>query len=293
MKSFSRVAGLVGWISISVLAQAGQPPSGFPWERVPDIRAADFKPEFLERVARQLEQVASYGRCTESISACLRKEPPHPTAARLARDVFLLMAGEASKDEIGKWVEMRRLMAHPKPEDVRGFRLEGLTPLGSPDAPVVIVEYSDFQCPFCAMVSPMLDRTIRDQADKARLYFKQFPIKGHPRALSAARACVAADGFGKFWEYCPKLFEHQADLTDDRLVQIAGQVGIDAKAFREKMEGEQVLDRIADEKMEGLKNRVQGTPAIFINGKELTGQPTPELLRDRIEEELDILNGRD
>jgi protein-disulfide isomerase len=265
----------------------------FPWDRVPDIKSGDFKADFLKRVAARLEKVDCYGRCTQSVAACLRMDPPHPTAARLARDVFMLMASEASDEDVAKWVQMRKQMAHPKPMDIRGIRLDGLTALGDSKAPVTIVEYSDFQCPFCAMISPILEKVARDSDGKARLFFKQFPIKGHPRALPAAKACVAADKFGKFWAYCPKLFIHQTELSDEKLVELAVAAGMDAKSFKARMESDEVLNRIADEKMEGLKNRIQGTPTIFINGKEFLAQPTPELLRDRIAEELDILNGKD
>ncbi len=275
-------------------ARAGPETSaGIPWDRVPDIEVGKFKDDFVARVAGKLEKVNSYGRCTESVAACLRKDPPHTSAARLARDIFLLMASEGSDEEIAKWVEMRRTMAHPKPEDIRGIDLDGLTPLGDRKAPVVVVEYSDFQCPFCAMVSPMLEKVVRESKGKARLYFKQFPIKGHPRALASSKACVAADAFGKFWEYCPKVFASQADLSDAKLLELAKDAGIDVEKFKQRMGRDEVLDRIADEKMEGLRNRVQGTPTIFINGKELLPHPTLELLRDRIGEELDILNGKD
>lgn len=285
------VCFLLIWLGSST-AVAGEQ-AEFPWDRIPGIKAADFKADFLERVENRLAKTACYGRCSQSVSACLRMDPPHTTAARLARDVFMLLASEASEDEIDKWVEMRKAMAHPKPIDIRGIRLDGLKPLGDPKAPVVLVEYSDFQCPFCAMVSPILEKIVRESPKKARLYFKQFPIKGHPRALPAAKACVASAKFGKFWDYCPKLFANQADLSDENLLKLAVATGMDAKAFSAQMETDEVLNRIADEKMEGLKNRVQGTPTIFINGKEFLGQPTPELLRDRIAEELDILNGRD
>ncbi len=286
---------LVGWFAFSVAAAPAPQPDkkGFPWERIADVEADDFKAAFLSRVAEKLEQVSCYGRCTESIAACLRKNPPHRTAARLARDVLLLMANEASDEDIEKWVEIRRKMAHPPAEEVRQIDLEGLTPLGEADAPVVIVEYSDFKCPFCAMVAPMIEKVVRASEGKARLYFKQFPIKGHARALEAAQACVAADAFGKFWQYCPKVFANQNDLSEEKLLALAEQTGMERKAFRERMNSDAVMDRIADEKMEGLKHRIRGTPTIFVNGKEFLAQPTPQLIIDRIEEELDIQKGRD
>ena len=203
------------------------------------------------------------------------------------------MASQTKDAKIDEWINLRKKMAHPELFDVRGFELDGLTPLGNPKAPIVVVEYSDFQCPFCALVAPMLEKTIRKSKGKARLYFKQFPLKSHPQALSASKACVASDAFGRFWKYCPKLFHYQEQLSDELYLRLAHEVGIDKRKFRAQLGNQKILDRITDEKMEGLKNRVNATPAIFINGKELLLPPTAELLLDRIEEELDILNGRD
>ncbi|HOX46779.1 MAG TPA: thioredoxin domain-containing protein [Myxococcota bacterium] len=281
-------AGLIALSWSATVAGAGP----FPWARVPDVRVDDFRPDFLERVARRLESLPCYGRCQGSIAACLQIVPVHPTAARLARDVLLLMAQESTDADVVKWIETRRAMAHPKPEDMRDFQLDGQKPLGPADAPVVVVEFSDFECPFCSQIVPILEQLARTHG-KVRLYAKQFPIKGHAHALGAAKACVASDRFGKFWEYCPRLWELRADLSEERLVKLAVELGMEAAAFRAAMGSEEVLNRIADEKLEGLKNRVQGTPAIFVNGKEFLLQPSPRLLKDRIDEELDILQGRD
>jgi predicted DsbA family dithiol-disulfide isomerase len=280
--------GLVAWSWVAMVAGA----EPFPWARVPDLRIDDFRPDFLERVAKRLESLPCYGRCQGSIAACLRAEPVHPTAARLARDVLLLMAQESPDADVIKWVEARRAMAHPKLEDEHDFLLSGQRPLGPEDAPVVVVEFSDFECPFCSQIVPALEQLVRTHG-KVRLYAKQFPLKGHAHALDAAKACVASSSFGKFWDYCPRLWELRADLSEERLVKLAGELGMGAADFRKAMSSEEVLNRIADEKLEGLKNRVSGTPAIFINGKEFLLQPSARLLKDRIEEELDIQQNRD
>jgi protein-disulfide isomerase len=139
----------------------------------------------------------------------------------------------------------------------------------------------------------MLEKVVKESKGKACLYFKQFPIKSHPRALMASKACVASDAFGKFWEYCSLLFRINSDLSDKSLMKLAERSGLDPAKLKLQMEKDEVLNRIADEKMEGLKHRITGTPAIFVNGKKFLLQPNADLLRDRIEEELDILNGRD
>jgi protein-disulfide isomerase len=262
-----------------------------PWDKIPGVRTSDFKAGFISQVEQKLEEIKCYGRCTESVADCLQKDPPHTSAIRLARDAFFLMAGKKGPEEIQKWMEARKKMAHP--EWTHSFSLEGIVPLGKKDAPVIIVEFSDFRCPYCAKLAPLLEQVVKASDGKARLYFKQFPIKGRPRSLEASKACVAAQAFGKFWEYCGMLFANRSDLSETALLAMAKKVGIDPDRFKKEMGREEVLNRIADEKMEGLRARIKGTPTVFINGKEVILEPTRELLRDRIQEELDILNERD
>jgi protein-disulfide isomerase len=278
---------------VLVALTAGSAAAGgkIPWDKVPGVKASNFKAEFISQVEKQLEEIECYGRCTESVAACLRKDPPHATAIRLARDTFFLMAGKKGPEEIQKWIEARKKMAHP--DWTHGFSLDDMVQLGKEDAPVVIVEFSDFRCPYCAKVSPILEQVVLKSGGKARLYFKQFPIKGRPQSLAASKACVAAQEFDKFWEYCRLLFAHRSDLSDSALLALAKKLGIDTDEFKKEMEREEVLNRVADEKMEGLRARIKGTPTVFINGKELLLEPTRELLQDRIQEELDILNERD
>lgn len=261
------------------------------WDLLPELRLSDYKPEVVAQVERILETSSCYGRCTDSIARCLDRDPPSPTALRLARDVFRLVTTGATAEQVGQWLALRQQMAHP--EKVHQFKLDDVAPLGAPAAPVVIVEFTDFQCPFCARVSPDLNRLVRESGGKARLYLKQFPLKSHPRAVEASKACVAAGKLGKFWELCERLFELQPELAPADILALAARVGLDANALKAAMAAEDVLGRIADEKLEGLKHHVEATPAIFMNGKEVLLPPTPELLRDRLEEELDILAGRD
>jgi protein-disulfide isomerase len=281
---------ILGLVVASSFSWAAKDAS-IPWRQIPGIKVDDYKESFLLQVAKLLEELPCYGRCTGTIAACLRKNSPNPTARQLAKDVFVLATENKTKEEIQKWVDERKRMAHPV--ETHDFNLEGLVPLGKKDAAVVVVVFSDFQCPFCAKISPSLERIVRESDGKTRLYLKQFPLKTHPQALDAAKACVAAETFGKFWELCGRLYEMQPDLSEANLLKAARAVGIDAEKFKKAMAKEEVLNRIADEKLEGLKNHIEGTPAIYINGKEVTVPATPELLKDRIEEEINISAGRD
>jgi protein-disulfide isomerase len=276
----------------STLGKAKDPQTSFiPWDRIGNIQPSDFREDFVSQVEKVLEELHSYGRCQESIAACLRKDPPHSIAQRLAKGIFSLMIQNNQMEQIKKWIETRKKMAYP--DQIIQFKLDGLDALGKEDAPIVVVEFTDFQCPFCATISPALEDIILNSKGKARLYLKQFPLKIHKQAILAAKACVAADAFGTFWKYCGKLFVHRSELSEQKILELAEQTGMDPGKFKGEMEKEKVLNRVADEKMEGLKYRIESTPAIFINGKKLLLEPTKELLSDRIEEEMDILQGKD
>lgn len=261
-----------------------------PWQRVPGVHLEELQEEFVSRVEQALEKLPCYGSCRESIASCLRRGQG-TTAGRLARGVLSLMAAGADHQRVLDWINKRKEMAHP--ESTHSFDLGGLVPLGDAKAPVVIVEFTDFMCPFCARLAPSIEKVVKGSSGQARLYMKMFPLKSHPGSVQAAKACVAAGRLGYFWRFCPLLFTKQKHLDSAVMEQLAQQVGLDLKAFRAELAQDEVLDRVANDKMEGLRALIRGTPAIFVNGKYFLLEPTEELLRDRIAEELDILHGRD
>jgi hypothetical protein len=104
--------GTIVMVALIVMPAAAAGPAGIPWSKVQGIQVDDFKDEFLKSVAVLLEKLPCYGRCTESIAACLRKDPAPTTAVRLARDVLNLAAASNGEEEIRKWVQIRARMAH-------------------------------------------------------------------------------------------------------------------------------------------------------------------------------------
>jgi protein-disulfide isomerase len=142
---------------------------------------------------------------------------------------------------------------------------------GSPMAPVTIVEFSDFECPFCAAAHPVLEQIVEESGGKVRLVFKQFPLDAHPNARAAARAAIAAGKQGKFWEMHDRLFEHQDALEPHQLEGHAKALGLDTERFGEDMESEATERRIEEDRALGRRVGVRGTPSIFINGRLFEG----------------------
>jgi protein-disulfide isomerase len=158
--------------------------------------------------------------------------------------------------------------------------------IGPPDAPVTIVEFSDFQCPFCSRIGPTLDQIREAYGDRVRIVFKDFPLSIHPQAQAAAEAAQCALEQGKFWEYHDKLFANQRALGPDNLKQYAADLALDATAFNACLDSGRHKDGVLQDMADGQRWGVTGTPALFVNGRFFSGAQPFEAFRDVIDEEL-------
>jgi protein-disulfide isomerase len=142
---------------------------------------------------------------------------------------------------------------------------------GNPQAATVLVEYADFECPYCGMAYPYVKRLAgRYPTDLAEVY-RPFPLaEVHPHAMHAAQAAEAAGMQGKFWEMYDILFQHQQHLDDDSLLRYAEQLDLDMDRFRKDFGSTEVLERIKQSIQQGLNDGVQGTPSFFLNGAMLS-----------------------
>ena len=139
---------------------------------------------------------------------------------------------------------------------------------GSIDAPVTLVEYADFECPFCGRWFPELQRVLQDLGPRVRFVFRHFPIsEQHPHAESAAEVAEAAAAQGKFWEMHDLLFRRQAALDAGHLLAYVGELGLDAVRVERELERQVYRARVRDDIESGLRSGVSGTPMFFINGR--------------------------
>ena len=139
---------------------------------------------------------------------------------------------------------------------------------GSADAPVTLVEYADFECPFCGRWFPELQRVLKDLGPRVRFVFRHFPVsEQHPHAESAAEAAEAAGAQGKFWEMHDLLFRRQAALDGGHLLAYVRELGLDAVRVERELEREVHRARVRDDIESGLRSGVSGTPMFFINGR--------------------------
>lgn len=166
--------------------------------------------------------------------------------------------------------------------------ISGAPAFGDPNAPVTIVEFTDFQCPFCSRGSNTIKELIEKNPGKVKLVFKNNPLSFHKDAEPAHRAAEAASLQGKFWEMYQLLFDNQKALTQENFDKFAQQIGLNMDKFHADMESEAVKKRVQDDLKQGESVGVRGTPHFFINGTRMSGAQPIEKFQEALDRELAI-----
>ena len=164
--------------------------------------------------------------------------------------------------------------------------INGTPVLGDVNAPVTIVEFTDFQCPFCSRASKTLDELVEKNPGKVKVVFKHNPLAMHKDAQLAHQAAEAANLQGKFWEYYHILFNNQKALSRENLIAYAQQLGLNVEKFQADMDSQPVIDRVNSDLKQGASVNVKGTPHFFINGTRFSGARPIEDFQAAIDKEL-------
>jgi len=161
--------------------------------------------------------------------------------------------------------------------------------MGGNNAKVSIVEFSDFQCPFCARGAELINDVKAKYGNKVQVAFKHFPLPMHKEAKPASEAsmCVHEQNKNKFWKYHDLIFENQRKLSDDDLVAYAKQVGVNEKKFKECYESGKYKQLVEDDLAYGEKLGVRSTPTFFVNGQLVSGAVPLEQISEIIDSELE------
>jgi protein-disulfide isomerase len=168
----------------------------------------------------------------------------------------------------------------------------GKAPVKGPaNAPVTIVAWSDFECPFCSRVVPTLKQLEEEYKGKIKVAFKHQPLPFHPNAKPAAAASMAAHEQGKFWEFHDKLFANQRALDRTSLDKYAEELKLDMGKFKAAMDSGKYNELIEADSAEGSRVGANGTPTFFINGRTLVGAQPVEAFKRVIDEELQKAKG--
>ena len=157
---------------------------------------------------------------------------------------------------------------------------------GNRHALVTLVEFSDFQCPYCGREYPVVERVMKEYEGKVRLVFRHYPLEMHPFAQKAAEAAACAQDQGKFWELHDKMFTNQSKLAVDDLKGYAKAVGMDASKFDKCLDSGEKKALVDDDMKAGSAAGVSGTPAFFINGVFVNGAQPYDQMKQTIDREL-------
>jgi protein-disulfide isomerase len=215
-----------------------------------------------------------------SLAVCVASHKTCRRSQYAVRMVFRRLRQGFPKDEILAELVERYRAKKPVAIDI------SLAPRkGSVNAPVTVIEFSDFECPACKKTAPLLAKVLEQMGTKVKLYYKNYPLRSHPHAMGAAQAAVAAKKQGKFWAMHDKLFANQNSLNVEDLIRYAGELGLDLARFKEDLNSPETKALVAKDRAEGDKLNLRGTPTIYINGKLYLGPLDLEELKAAVEEE--------
>lgn len=159
-------------------------------------------------------------------------------------------------------------------------RVIGTSPIkGAKDQKLLLIEFADFQCPYCAQAHKILKQFMERNQDKVTLVYKHYPLTAiHPEAIAAAKAAFAAQKQGKFWQYHDALFEQQAELGEKLYIEIAQKLQLDLAQFNQQRNSKEFVNVLDQDLQMAEMLGIQGTPFFFMNGETVSGAvPLPEL----------------
>lgn len=143
--------------------------------------------------------------------------------------------------------------------------------IGDANAPITIVEFSEFQCPFCKKGSQTMHDILKEYPGKVKIAFKHLPLPFHEQAKPASKAALAAGKQGKFWEMHDKLFENQQALADGLYERLAGELSLNIEQFKTDMANPEIEKQIEEDAQLGSTLGIRGTPGFFVNGVKVSG----------------------
>ncbi|TMA25275.1 MAG: thioredoxin [Deltaproteobacteria bacterium] len=195
------------------------------------------------------------------------------------------------RENMGKMLDQLREKHHVQvalqPPELPRVEVEAKGPARGPgSAKVTIVEFSDFQCPYCSREAPVIERLMKEYDGKVRLVFRNYPLDIHPLAAKAAEAGACAADQGKFWEMHDKMFSDQQKLAVEDLKNHAKSLGLDPVKFNKCLDGGEKKPLIDEDQKAGNEAGVNGTPAFFVNGIFINGAVPYDQIKQAVEREL-------
>ena len=260
---------------------------------VPGVDFSGLTPVKARALRRLLRTHNCTCGCSMKVAECRVKDTPCAWSKGVAAAMGdALRAGKNENDaiEVAKASKWGQGPQQPKLlEDPVTIPTAGSPAKGPDSAAITLVEFSDFQCPYCSLAVAKLDAAMAAYPGKIKLIFKQFPLDTHSQAAFAADAAIAAHHQGKFWPLHDAMFAHRRDLSRPTILAMARNVGLDMKRFETDVDSADTKKTVMRDMQDGDKAGVEGTPSVFINGRKYNGSLDLPEFKKVIEEELQKL----
>jgi protein-disulfide isomerase len=262
------------------------------WQNSQELPSVDFTgltPAQKTLALRMLRGKGCPCGCDMKMAECRTKDPGCSYSKTLSSIVVSTVKKGADGDAVLAALDASPLM-HPKVpkllEDPVAIPVDGAPVLGPANARVTLVEFSDFQCPYCAEAVLKLNAVLKAYPNDVKLIFKQYPLDIHSQAALAAAAALAAQRQGKFWQLHDAMFADRTHLSRPAIVAMAGKVGLDVKQFQQDWDSAAIKKALAKDQADGDKIGVDATPSIYIDGQKYNGALALDAMRPIIEKEI-------
>jgi protein-disulfide isomerase len=226
-----------------------------------------------------------YDGCDETFARCLAAKPPKPVVLRLAADICRQVKEGRDRKEIERGMSKRAQSMLPTGPRA-SLTLDDAFRAGEANAPVTAVVFACTRCPFCKVMVQALYSAVTDGplAGKVRLYMRPFPLKSHPQSTEGGLAVMSAAKLGHFWPLTLLIYQRFDSFKPAALPEWAASVGIDRAAFERAFSDPKTRDELVASKQEGLRNKVEATPGLFIDGRPYLYEMTTEAVMDVLAE---------
>jgi protein-disulfide isomerase len=252
-----------------------------------DVDLSGLTPVQKKAVLKILREEDCSCQCGMKTAECIMKDSNCSYSRSLAKIAIQGVKDGKSLMEISKLMDQSPKAHRPKLlEAPVTIAVDGAPVKGPADARITLVEFSDFECPFCSAAEKQVDIVMAAYPKDVKLIYKQFPLSMHPHAEMAAEASLAAREQGKFWEMYEILFKNFRALSRNNIVAMAKEIGLDVDKFKADLDSGKYKAVVAKDLADGEAAGVYGTPAFYINGKQYNGEVTLAALKPILAEEL-------
>jgi protein-disulfide isomerase len=281
--STARVAGLCILTAVLLFGQ--------DWNAatvLPGVDLAGLTPAQKTKVLKMLRENNCTCGCGMKMAECRMKDPNCGYSKNLAALIVdSIKQGKTEAQAMAAVKDSQWGKDHSRTlEDPVAIPVADAPVRGPGNARVTLVEFSDFQCPFCVAATPQLDVLLKAYPSQVKLIFKEFPLDSHSQAALAAAAALAAHKQGKFWQLHDAMFSLQGNLSRQRILTLAKGIGLDMNRFQADLDSPEIKRAVAKEISEGEHIGVDSTPTLFVDGRRFNGALTVAALKPIIDDEL-------